>query len=545
MWPPREPAALLVASQAMDGGAGPYVRENGGNETYPTAYKGATLRTQETYAWRPPFTSAESATLYDRFLANVRARDLIRNDPTAAASSMRLVDMLVGAGLRLTPRPNARALGFDMADEGSANVIRELAKDIKSEWELITEDPRRHSDAQRRLSLNGQFRVAGRTFADMGEATGYLGWKPTQGARYATCLRLVDPDRLSNPMGQPDTIRLRGGIEFDDDGVPLAYHVRNGHPADWFRFAQILKWTRIERATSWGRPVFIHAFEPDREDQSRSMTPLASIMVRLRMISKFADTELASATVNALFAAFVYSNMPAAEAAQALSPVSTTFADQRAEYYAKNPAHLNGVRIPVMEIGDEIKMNASPRQTASFESFSTSFLRSIASARGLTYEQVSMDWSKTNYSSARAALNEMWRMMTRLFAVFVDQMVTPVYFGFMEEAFDRGYLRAPKGAPEFWDMPGAYLPARWIGPGRGYVDPVKEAEGASTRMGARISTLETECAQQGEDWEDVLDQCAHEEAELTKRGLSRTVAALGSIADDPSDEAGKKEAAAT
>ena len=233
--------------------------------------------------------------------------------------------------------------------------------------------------------------------------------------------------------------------------------------------------------------------------------------------------------------------MPVQDATQALTPTAVTFAEKRARYYEKNPAYLNGVRIPVMEIGDEVKMNATPRQNSNFDGFQTAFLRSIASARGLTYEQVSMDWSKTNYSSARAALNEMWRTIQRLSAVFTEQLVTPVYYAFVEEGFDRGYITAPKGAPSFEDLPAAYLDARWIGPGRGYVDPVKEAEGASTRMGALISTLEKECAEQGLDWEDVLDQAAQEEAELKARGLSRTVAALGSIADDPSDEAAKQQ----
>jgi lambda family phage portal protein len=524
-------------AERMDG-----VGEGRTGETYPVAYRGATLQTQETYAWRPPFTSGESSTLYDRFLANVRARDLVRNDPHAAAIVMRLVDMLVGAGLRLTPSPNARALGLDPTNLKDRATIRTLAQQIKTEWDLILKDPARNSDAQRRLSLNGQFRMAARTFATLDEATGYLSFKDRAGARYKTCLRLVDPDRLSNPMGQPDTIRLRGGIEFDADGEPLAYHVRNGHPADWFRFAQILEWTRIERTTSWGRPVFIHAFEPEREDQSRAITPFSSLMTRLRMITKFAETELASATVNALFAAFVYSNMPVTDATQAFTPAGTTFAEKRQKFYEKNPARLNGVRVPVMEIGDEIKMNNAPRQTASFESFYTAFLRSVASARGLTYEQVSMDWSKTNYSSARAALNEMWRTIQRLFSVFVDQLVTPVYYAFVEEAFDRGYITAPAGAPDFWDLPAAYLDARWIGPGRGYVDPVKEAEGATARMGALMSTLERECAEQGFDWEDVLDQAALEAEEIKSRGLSRIIAAPGHIADDPSDKAGEAEA---
>ena len=77
------------------------------------------------------------------------------------------------------------------------------------------------------------------------------------------------------------------------------------------------------------------------------------------------------------------------------------------------------VRHQAMALGaelncDEVKINASPRQTQAFEGFQTAFLRSVASARGLSYEQVSMDWSKTNYSSARAALNEVWRTISRL-----------------------------------------------------------------------------------------------------------------------------------
>ena len=113
----------------------------------------------------------------------------------------------------------------------------------------------------------------------------------------------------------------------------------------------------------------------------------------------------------------------------------------------------------------------------------------------------------------------------------------------MEEAFDRGYIRVPpRAAAQFEEMPAAYLAARWIGPGRGYVDPVKEAQGASTRMGSLLSTLERECADQGEDWEETIDQAAFEAEELEARGLSRTIASTGSIVDDPSDKAGQAEA---
>ena len=507
------------------------------NRSHDTAYKGASLRTQETYAWRPPYTSGESETLYERFLATARVRDLVRNDPHASAAIIRLVDMLVGAGLQVAPQPNAYALGLDPTKDRDRKALRKLARSLKSEWSLFGSDPRRYNDAQRRLSLAGQFRLLVRTWVSLGEATSFLTWKKVDGARYATCLRSVDPDRLCNPMGQADTLKLRGGVEYTGDGVPVAYHVRNGHPADWFRYAQLLQWERIPRATAWGRPVFIHAFEPDRDDQSRAITPFVALMSRLRMIGKFADTELASATVNALFSAFVYSNLPIDQATQAFTPGAETWADHRQKYLEQNPVHLNGVRIPVLPPGDEVKINSSPRQTMAFNHFQTAFLQSIASAIGVTYEQLSMDWSHVNYSSARAALNEVWRGVHRKLAVFIEQQVIPVYYAVVEEAFDRGYITPPKGAPSFWDAPGAYLDARWIGPPRGYVDPVKEAQAADIRMSGFTSTLEKECADQGFDWEDALLQISLEEETIKSFGLVRAVASTGTVVEDPSDVA--------
>ncbi|MBI1202553.1 MAG: phage portal protein [Rhodopseudomonas sp.] len=507
----------------------------GYNRTSPTSFRAASLDQQETYAWRPPVTSGDSASLWERQVTQPRVDDIVRNDPHAVAGINRLVDMLVGAGLRLSPTPNARALGLDPTNAKDRKALKALAAALKSEFALFAEDPRRFNDAQRRLSLNGQFRLLARTMSRRGEATAFLTWRKDPNARYATCLRAIDPDRLSNPMGQPDTVELRGGIEFDKHGGPVAYHVRNGHPADYFRYSQLLQWERIPRVTSWGRPVFIHAFEPDREDQSRAVTPFASLMTRLRMIGKFADTELASATVNALFSAFVSSNLPPDAVTQAFTPQGMTFADKRMDYYAKNPASLNGVRIPTLPVGDEIKMNSSPRQTTAFPAFQTAFLQSIASALGVSYEQLSMDWSKVNYSSARAALNEVWRHIQTLFAVFTEQVVTPIYYAQVEEAFDRGFITPPPGAPDFWDAPAAYLSARWIGPARGYVDPTKEAEAAGLRMSNLTSTLEKECADAGVDWEENLDQIAIEEEALKERGLTRVVAAPGHIANDPND----------
>jgi lambda family phage portal protein len=513
------------ASASMPGYVGvPAVRSVGHGSM---SYNAASFGSQELAGFNPSQTSADSEILPASRLALDRTRDLIRNDPHASAAVMRMCDMLVGNGWNLISTPDYKALGI------SPEQARDIGRKIESEWRLYTRDPRKYCDARRRLSHDGLLRLLARSFVSGAEAAYFLTWRGDPGARYQTALGCVDPDRISNPHGETTTARLRGGVEFDEHGAPIAYHVRNAHPSDWFAPEASESWTRIPRETPYGRPVFVHGFEPDREDASRAMTPFASLVSRLRMISKHADLEIASATANAMFAAFIESDLPVEDVVGRLQPggnsiAGTAYAEKIVEHYSKNPHFLGGVRLPVLLPGTKVTLNSAPRQTTAFPAFQTSFLRSIASRIGVSYEQLAMDWSQTNYSSARAALNEVWRTIRRMQAVFAEQLVQPMYFAWLMEAFDKGFVGSPAGAPGFWDMPEAWCQARWIGPGRGYVDPVKEAEASSLRMMNMTSTLQDECADQGADYEQTLDQIAREESDLKDRGLTRLslVAAL-------------------
>jgi lambda family phage portal protein len=391
------------------------VRAEAFGRPFNQPYRSADRHSQEMAAWRPFSVSADAAILPNRDLSISRVRDLVRNDPHAVAGVAKLVDMLIGAGLRLSSKPDMRALGLNPAKKKDRKVARDIGEAIEAEWRIFADDPLRRCDAQRRLSMNGMFRLLCRTWVINGEATVALGWKNR--GRYSTCVRAIDPDRLSNPNGAPTTATMRGGVEFNDDGEPIAYHVRNSHPGDFY-FAQpnALNWTRIPRSTSFGRPVFIHGFEPDREDQARAITPFAALMQRMRMIGKFADTELASAMVNALFAAFVKSSLPVDAVNQSFTPQTATFADKRMDHWDQRTR--NAQRRP--DSGDagrrrDRDQHLDPSDHG-FPKFQSAFLQSIAAALGISYEQLSMDWSMVNYSSARAALNEVWRHILTMFS---------------------------------------------------------------------------------------------------------------------------------
>lgn len=204
------------------------------------------------------------------------------------------------------------------------------------------------------------------------------------------------------------------------------------------------------------------------------------------------------------------------------------FNGQRADFYSKRRV-LDEARFLTLFPSDRLDLNTQPRQTAGYPAFQKSFLQAFAANLGISYEQLSMDWSSTNYSSARAALVEVWRGVMRIRQRLVEGFALPVYAAWLEDALDAGTIMPPRGCADFYDAPAAWLNATWIGPARGFIDPVKEAQASALRIKAKISTLERENADQGEDWEQVL---AQQERESAMGGDVSTDLAVASATDE-------------
>jgi capsid protein len=67
----------------------------------------------------------------------------------------------------------------------------------------------------------------------------------------------------------------------------------------------------------------------------------------------------------------------------------------------------------------------------------------------------------------------------------------------------------------------AFLRCVWVGPPKGWVNPVDERAGAILGMDAGLSTLEEECLAQGTDFEEVLAQRAYEIKKFDELGIPR------------------------
>lgn len=488
-------------------------------------YEASSWQTQEMGDWLPWIRSpdAEINQFRDRMVA--RSRDLARNDGWAAGGITRILDNTVGASMRLAANPDYRALaaltGNSKFDAVWAEEFRRAAEGL---WRGYADDIGRYNDVSRQLTVSQQLRLALRHKLIDGDSLVVAYWLPERigrgGARYATSFMVVDPDRLSNPYQMVDTKYLRGGVEIDDYGVPVAYHIRKAHQNDWYNSVESMQWERVEREDEDGWLRVIHDFERDRAGQNRGIGVFIPVLARFKMLARYYGVELQAATIAATFGTYVTSPYDPEQVDDALSDGElSNYQQLRSDWASERPAMLNGARIPTLAPGETITSVGAAHPHNGFGEFAHEMLRTFAAASGVSAEQITQDWSKTNYSSARAALLESWKTLTRRNTEFKIGTATPMYACWLHEAMDRRDLPLPRNAPDFLDARTQYSRCDWLGVARGWVDPVKEKQGAILGMDGCLSTLKRECAEQSLDYEEVIQQRGAEKRLFEEAGL--------------------------
>lgn len=479
-----------------------------------TAWEAGGYTHKDLSDWIPRSVSGQSALSIERELISDRVADLARNDGWGSASMSRQLDLVIGSGWRpAVDLPyDTLGLSFEEADE--------LADRIEDAWHDYAEDPGFWCDATRQGPAASVLGLAYRHRICDGEAFAEICWEDDRGP-YATFVKNIDPDRVSNPFDESDTIDMRAGIELDRHGAAVAYHVRTNHPDDDYLWGSGgPEWVRVERETEWGRPTMLHAFEAQQAGQFRGVSPLAPILRKLKQMVRYDEAELQAAMVNAVLAAFITSGSDHEQMAEAMTATEMDAINaSRLSTYSAAPPRIPGGTVQFLYPGDRVDITQPGHPNSGYEAFFRAGLRNVASTVGLSYEQLTMDWSQVNYSSARAALLEVWRGLTARKDRFSAQFMGPWWRAWIEEAIDRGRVKIPSRAVSFEANPAAWCRVDWIGPARGWVDPQKEAEAAGLRMSSSISNLERECAEQGIDWKQNVRKIGRQRRFMIENGL--------------------------
>jgi len=495
-------------------------------------FEGAERTSRETLRWTPRMQSPDNAINAVKEMADARSEDMVQNDGYASGSVMLHKDNIVGSQYRLNAKPNWRALGV------SEEWAEEFQQVVEPRFNTLAESIDCWFDAAGKMTFTDQIRLTVGTFCLAGESLASVEWLKDQPRRpFKTAILEISPHRLSNPDNMPDDRFLRRGIRRDRFGRPLKYCIRDAHPYDITDLGRF-QWKEVAAEKPWGRRQIIHIIEQRLPDQSRGISDMVSVLKQMRMTKNFQEITLQNAVVNATYAAAIESELPSADvfatigAGQSANPV-VSGVDAYLQYYlgalsgyldsSKN-IQMDGVKIPHLFPGTKLNLKPVGNPGGVGSDFEQSLLRYIAAPLGLSYEQFSRDYTRTNYSSARASMNETWKFMQSRKKVVADRKANNIYALWLEEEFARGNVPLPPGKPRDWFYePGVkdfLVESDWIGASRGQIDELKETKSALARIDGGLSTYEKECARLGEDFRRVFEQRARENKIMSELSLS-------------------------
>ena len=251
--------------------------------------------------------------------------------------------------------------------------------------------------------------------------------------------------------------------------------------------------------------------------QSVPVSWLASVIMTVHNLDEYLSTEEIAARVAAAFCVIV--ELPDGDAGTPLDGIprgisgSGTGTDGKAI-----PRFINAGRIDTVPSGAKVNMVDPKRPGTTFEPYLRTSNRRISCGLGMSYEAFSNDYTGASYSSARSAALEERRMYRMQQALLVDQFLEPVWDWFCD-----GLLLSPRLVPAHVFAEDGSVPVRWQLPGWSWVDPSRDAAASEKNLQLCLVSRSELCAEQGRDFDEVLERLAEEKRKMEEAGISPEV----------------------
>lgn len=471
----------------------------------PNGRDASRMDLSEFSGWNPGLRFAGTTNYGDDMRMVSRARDLDENNGWINGGLDRRVESVIGVNIKLSSKPKHRLLNRDYAWRTA------WAADVQDRFDAWANDIDRRCDARQRLTFGAMARLSYLTYVRDGEVSAEIR-DDARGLTNTTNVLLVESERISTPedRGLMEGRNLRNGIALDDNGAPIGYWIRSGHPNDPAPDARNLRWDYIPARGRTGRAKFLHVFNPRRAEQNRGVSRLAEIMVPAKMLDRVDRAEVSAALKAAILSFFIKSPGTTEDLEAALAPGSDAtvdpWLDEYLTYRGRTPVRVDGAQVTHLLPEEDVVTPQAAHPNSNYPDFARFVLQKIAASLGISYPQLSQDWAGINYSSARALLNELWRSFLEDRYFFTQAFLTPIYAAWLEVEVANGDVKIPGGPVNFYRRKTEICMAEWIGPGRGSVDPLKEANANNLDIaGGRKSTVEA-ILETGRDPVDVVQE---------------------------------------
>ena len=472
--------------------------------------KSANYRFQRTAAknqgsmksWIPRAIYSDSQESREREKIAARAIDLCNNDPNATGIVETFANTVIGTGL------NPHPLLLDGGDLGlSADQIRTVKQQQIKNFTIWSY----YADVQEKKWFSSILFLLQKCLIKYGEYVLLLHMLDDDTRPFSLACQVIHPLRLKTPTDLISKGKIKDGIEFDSYGRPKAYWIKKANA----KSNASNNFTRIT-AKSGHRIKVIHYYDSDDPEQIRGISKLAPAMKYMRDFNDFLDAELVSNIVTAAFSLFIETvGDPYFPAANMATITETGYKSDNSTYDQRFQEMIPG-QIMYGNANEKPHAIAAARPGATFDPFTRIIKKAIAQGVNVPFPVLYKDFDGMNYASYRSAMLEAWRVYSRHRNDMGQAVCQPINDMLQEEAWLRGML----DVDDFYSYGKALTAARWIGPPKGQIEPIKEIQADILAIQNNLKTRSQVILEQGGgSFNAVVEKLSEEQELLQENGL--------------------------
>lgn len=447
--------------------------------------------------WRAPASSADLAIIPDAQTVLARARHTIANSWIGKAAVRAQKRNVAGRGIMTVPTAKD-------ADGKELPEINRRAGDLWMRWA----SNRNACDVERRRSLwQIQRTVVSEEFV-VGESLIVWSYQPNPN-HVGLRLQMFEPEQFDLTIQSWDGHEVRGGVEVDEYGAAVAYHLYTKNPHDFLSSCGAYQSIRVpaERA--------FHYFDPERVLQTRGMSQMAPVLPDVRDFTSFKDATLWRARMEACIGFIIKKNMPTSSSGIAgIGPRADGDTGQTAS--GMRTMDIVPGMVPELMPGEDVEPFIPSSPGNQYDPFTTITLRGIGAGMGMSFGALTRH-NDANYSAARQDMLEDEREIGPQQDLLIDTLVLPVYELWLRFAVLEGRLAID--ADEFLADPDRFCDAEYVVPARPWIDPEKEANAYEKALKLRIMTRKEIVAMRGGRFQNLLKQMRDERTEAAAEGV--------------------------
>lgn len=360
---------------------------------------------------------------------------------------------------------------------------------------------KRVCDLQKRNTFYGQQRMMVKALVDTGEI---FSLHPIIGSGNDAHIAIqnLEYDQLNKTITQDvDTQNeIRYGIEVDSKGTPVAYHFTDRPGNDSSLRHPVSSHRVLEKDIQ-------HIYDAERSGQSHGIPILHALLPKVRDLMEYERWELFKARVQSCLTVLVENSDDSANEGEFLG---TEKDDDGKDSDSNAEAVFQPGLIFEGKPGQTIKGVTPTSPHDAYAPYVQQQKQDIASGAGVSYEQMTRDFSRGTYSSQRQTMLEDNDEFQIGQSLLIDKFCNPTWREFITLAV----LQNKLNAPGFFADPEPWLAVTWLPPGISWIDPLRQAKSIILTNNANMMTLQEIYGERGLDYKEELQQHALEKEML-------------------------------